>query len=473
MAENTEKTKTNVGAEAIPEILDIHGTLPTQIAILGGKYVIIAPSVGYEKTGKITFRVKTDACQFLNPSHTYLIVVSKILDSKGKGIKMTVEEGGRAVHAADSDVLFVNGISTAWFKNVEIKINGQIVDFGDNLYMYRADLETKLSYPRAVKEGFLSICGWDEEDTPFDSLDRATDAFPTDPAEVRDDGKWAAIFRRYLKTVNGRAFYTVGKIHSPIFDQPKLLPDHLDLEISLDRNSEEFVLLSKNDNPKKKYDPTLDSIRLLVKIENVDEDVCKDIKSFTFAGQSYLFPIRRVRMTTFTHPTGGQEMLISDLLTGEKEVPKRLFFAFVRESARTGHYQQDPFNYQHYQVQAVSVRVGGEARPYPQLEIDYTSGDYTLPLLSLMQTVGTAFGGEEIGITMENYISRNCIYGFNLSGYDSEPGRTFELAEHKTVSLYIRFGAVPDHPITLIVYAEYGGEIEITADNKVIMHPNA
>ena len=44
----------------------------------------------------------------------------------------------------------VNGLSHAWFNNVKVKLNGQVIESVNNRYAYRGDLEMRLSYPKQI-----------------------------------------------------------------------------------------------------------------------------------------------------------------------------------------------------------------------------------------------------------------------------------------------------------------------------------
>ena len=49
-------------------------------------------------------------------------------------------------------MLPVNGLGTAWFKKIYVKLNGTTVSFDGNMYSHRADIENRLSYPKYGKE---------------------------------------------------------------------------------------------------------------------------------------------------------------------------------------------------------------------------------------------------------------------------------------------------------------------------------
>ena len=459
--------------EAIPDVLDLHGTNITQVAIDGGRFLLIPPHRALDQTtGKIYFKFTTDNNAYLDLQNSLIYIGSKIVDRAGNPIDiMRPAAGGGEEHNPDSNVLFVNGINHAWFKNIEVKINGQVVDYGDNLYMYRGDFENRLSFNRQAKESSLGITGWDEEAYPFDGLD-PNYPFPDRPPVAADEAH-PALMRRYLKTAGGRTVWTIGRIHSDIFDQKKLLPDNSKVEIALDRNPTSFVCLSKQARPETKYSARIEQIALLIRVSYVNPKVSEDIKSVTQSGKSMCYPIRRVKMASFTHDRGSTEINQPELLYGESEIPSRIFLAFVRQSARGGAFGEDPFNYQHFNLRSICLKVGGEAVPMPNMSMNFQHGEFILPLFSLLHSLNAFMSNEDVGIDVYNYPIRNCIFGFDLKGFGSEAGELYTKPQHKTVSLEARLDRIVAHPITCIIYGEYDAEIEITPDQRIITHLNA
>ena len=459
--------------EAIPDVLDLHGTNITQVAIDGARFLLVPPHQALDHTtGKIYFNFTTDNNVYLDGQNSLIYIGSKIVDRGGNPINVKRPAGGGdEEHNPDANVLFVNGINHAWFKNIEVKINGQVVDYGDNMYMYRGDLENRLSFNRQAKESSLYITGWDEEANPFDDLDAAY-VFPDAPP-VRHDERNPALMRRFLKTTGGKTLWTIGKIHSDIFDQEKLLPDNSRIEIALDRNPTSFVCLSHQPNPETKYSARIDDIALLIKVNHVNPQVSDDIKSVTQSGKSMRYPIRRVKMASFTHDHFSTEINKPELLHGETEIPSRIFLAFVLQSARGGAFAEDPFNYQHFDLRSLCLKVGGEAIPMPNMPMNFSEGKTVLPLFSLLYALDAFMSNEDIGIDMYNYPVRNVIFGFDLKGVRSEAGKLYTKPQHKTISLEARLDHALAHPITCIIYAEFDAEIEITPDQRIVRHLNA
>ena len=200
------------GEEVIPEEIDLHSTLPTQTAIKGAKFQIINVRNAIERKGLISFRIVSGDNQFIDPYNTYVLITSSIKNPEGGDIPARAA----GAHNPVCNVLPVNGLGTAWFKKIDVKLNGTTVSFDGNMYSHRADIENRLSYPDTVKKGHLSMMGFDEEMKAFDEIDNGDihwdDANPAEHA-------YPAILRRYFRGKASKKIYTIARIHSEILNK--------------------------------------------------------------------------------------------------------------------------------------------------------------------------------------------------------------------------------------------------------------
>ena len=172
--------------------------------------------------------------QFKDPYNTYLLITSSIKDPTGANIPAVTADA----HNPVCNMLPVNGLGTTWLKKIDVKLNGTTVSFDGNKYSHRADIENRLSYPDMVKQGHLSMMGFDKELEDFDRLNNGNIHWDdADPAEHA----YTAILRRYLKGKASKNMYTIAKIHLEIFEQPKLLPPNTVLDIDFDRHNSDFL----------------------------------------------------------------------------------------------------------------------------------------------------------------------------------------------------------------------------------------
>ena len=264
------------------------------------------------------------------------------------------------------------------------------------MYSHRADIENRFSYPDTVKKGHFSIMGFDEELEDFDRLNNDNihwaDANPTQHA-------YPAILRRYLKGKASKNMYTIARIHSEIFEQPKLLPPNTVLDIDFHRHESDFLLLTKYNN--RNYIIKMESFELLTQLVDMDEEITAEIDSMSISGRSMLYPVCRVKMLYYSCGANVVDLSNFNLLTMEGNfLAHRIIVAMVREDAMHGNYGTDPFNYQLFNLEEFFLKVGSEQVPLPKLKcnMDDDSNDILRPLFFVLLANHSFFSNKELEI---------------------------------------------------------------------------
>ena len=397
--------------------------------------------------------------QFIDPYNTYVLITSSIKDPTGANIPAVAADA----HNPVCNMLPVNWLGTTWFKKIDVKLNGTTVSFDGNMYSHRVDIENRLSYPDTVKKGHLSMMGFDEEMEAFDEINNA---------DIHRDDAYPAILRRYLKGKASKNMYTIARIHSEIFEQPKLLPPNTVLDIDFDRHDSDFLLLTKHNN--RNYILKMESCELLTRLVDMDEEITAEIDSVSISGRSMFYPVCSVKMMYYSCGANVVELSNFNLLTTEGNLlPHRIIVVMVREDAVHGNYNRDPFNYQHFNLAEFSLKVGSEQMPLPKLKcnMDDDSNDILKPLFSALLANHSLFSNEELGINPSNYRNRNDFLAWDLS--QMPPGQIFEMTQEKPVSLILKLRRANNFVINVIVYSEYNSEVEMLNNRKVICHDYA
>jgi len=457
-------------SEVLPDSLQVHETLPTSTGIKWSQFEEVQPLQNIGRQGSITFNITTDKDHFLDPYSTFVYIESIL--KKADGDNLATGDAADGDVAAESKVITINGLSHAWFNNVIVKINGTVIESVNNKYAYRGDLETRLSYPKEIKMGHLKLSGFDEEIAAFEDVVLADLQF----ANVilnRAITKNHAFARRFNTCCNSKVIRTIGRIHSTIFEQPKALPPHTHLEVTFERNKEDFLLLTKQPNPS--YWLQMQRMLLFVRKMELRESLALDIEQVASAGKNYLYPVRRVKMATYQKGPNVEDFSQTDILPGEEELPRRIFVVLVRHESVQGNYARDPFNYQAFGVKKVGLRIAGQEKPYPFFECNLAGDNpnLTMPLWGLLQSCQSFCGEHELGIGPDNYMHRNCIFGWDLTTTQLPYGMCYETSGRFTIDLIMLMNDMLAYVVDIIVYAEYDAEIELSASRKVKFHENA
>ena len=447
------------GGDAVPEILDLHSTLPTQVGVVGSREEIIDPKTTLDTSGVIHFEIASSHNEMIDAYNTMILIESKIVNADGTDIPAInpLPAGGPN---PNNKVIAVNGLSHAWMKGCEVKLNGTQIAPNDGNYATRADLDIRLGYPKETKEGSLEICGFNEEHTAFDNIADGDMGWEDPPASAHPQ-----LMKRWLRGQNSKTIYTMGHIHSEIFEQPKPLPPGTRLSLYFTKqHKNELLYMTKLALD---FKVVMLRCRLLTRIITVDPDILTEMNHVSYLGRPMQYPIRRVEITVATKQQNVTDFSETSILKEGNILPRRLFIGFVRQPAFFGDRSYDPFNYAECNIRQACLRLGGQILPYAEINCNAENGNVLEPLTCLLKATGTLFTDQDLGINLSNFARRNFILGYDLTHSQMAAGQSYELPEVKSSGLSVSLFRSHTYAHTMVVYAEYDAELEIDSVGNV------
>ena len=183
-----------------------------------------------------------------------------------------------------------------------------------------------------------------------------------------------------------------------------------------------------------------------------------------------------MKISTFNKGPAVEDLSQTDILPGEEELPRHIFIVLVHnEATSSGSYAKDPFNYQPFHVTKVGLKKGGQEKPFTffKCNLHNDNTNLTFPLWGLLQSSQMFMNVQELGITPQNYLNRNTIFGWDLTASPVGSGMCYETLGTFTVDLVMLVHTALTHAVEILVYAEYDAEIEIDGKGKVKVHENA
>jgi len=466
----------------MPHSVDIHSNLPNQIAIIDTHENIAYPKSSIEESNPIEFDITPNYQCAIDPHNLFLYIEAKIVTENGDTIPPTITRpapppadggagpGGAPIVEANPEKYIIpqNNLISALIEDIIIKINGTIISGGDNNYAHRADLETRLSYPIDCKQNMLSLGLYEEELKAFndyteDQIKAICDIIDVDASLDR------GLSLRFRATACSNRFTLMGKIHSEICEQTKLLPEGIPLNLKIEFNKGKFYLLTNGgQNPKVKIDKawiTYKNVKLAPEIIEGQEKLLQ-------SNNPAIFPFRKPEIRTFS--IGGpttRDISIPEVSLGE--VPRNVIIGLIRNTAYNGNYKQDAFNYEHFNLESIELKIGGQSYPYnSELRCDFNNGynGFCQGLTSLLKGTHTLYNRDkDLGINVRNYKNRNVLYGFDLSPSQTPAGESFDIIKSSTVSLNIRLREEVDHALTIVCYLSYDKIMKIDKFKNVVI----
>jgi hypothetical protein len=339
----------------------------------------------------------------------------------------------------------INLLGKTFFKNLRVFIGGHMVYEANNLYAFRAFLETELSCGQDAKASYLQAALYDADDPP-NGIDTANNL---------------ALLRRGRPFKQHRVVELIAPLHCDLFSQERYLPDEMDMRLELTRNTDQFALMSFEANA---------AYRIVV--HNMTWHVRKVqlAASLHLACQQQLlhhpakFPVRRVQLTNLHVADGRRVSPQHTLFTGQ--IPRRLVLAMVDTDAFHGTYTKSPFNFKHYNIEQASITAGGQQFPPTPLTCDFNHGRYIHAFINMFEALNMANENRGNCITRERFGQGSTVLAFDLTP-DTNDGQHWELVKDGTTSLNLVFrNPIPAPGIEVIVYAEYDSMVSIDRNRQ-------
>ena len=420
----TECTLSNIGQMS-------QGTM-IQRDILDANYVAVQPTI--KNSSVIEFQVNSGD-NFIELNKTELEVKFRI--KKGNGTNL----------ADGEKVAAINYPVATMFSNIQVTLNDKTITHGDSNYAERAIMETLLTYGGDASDNWLQA-GLFYKDT----------AGQMDSGDPTLDNGNLGLKQRAEFTKESMLTTVRGRLHLDIFNQPKPLINNCRLYLKFTQNKDAYVLMSSEADPHHKLE--IEDIILWVRKLVVSDEIQKSI-----IGQSIVMPLTRAIQKEFSVTSGGRTFVENSLHSGQ--LPTKIIMGLVRNDAHVGTYKLNPLNFQHFDVNKVSLFLNGQIVDGRPLSFNFEHNDYIDGFWGLSRAANHRYFNEGTLITRKDYKS-----GYTLWSYDLTPSQCDEQfndpKKRGTLTVEFEFAKNIPVPLTLCVYLQFDSEIIINEAGSVV-----
>ena len=279
-----------------------------------------------------------------------------------------------------------------------------------------------------------------------------------DTADIEGGGNLGLV-QRWMYTMKGETVDLEGPIYMDVLQQDRLLINGVSLGFKLFPNTDNFVLMSAQDG----Y--TYEIVDCVLKVCHVKINPGLSVSHAEALKKSpAIYPYKRSDVKSYNLSPGASTWTMDNVFQGD--VPSRVILALVKGSAYSGNYKENPFYFNNYDCNFVGFYVNGQSVPSEPLTPDYKNNNYISSYLSLFTGIGQYNNGFGNEITRDDYPSGYCVYIFNL---DVENGKeTINLIKKGHTRLSIRFASAPTIPLTLLVYGQFPGILQIDEARNIL-----
>ncbi|XP_069057726.1 uncharacterized protein F54H12.2-like [Pleurodeles waltl] len=306
------------------------------------------------------------------------------------------------------------------FSQVDINLGDRLVTQSENMYAYRAYIESILNYSRKVLDTQLSA----------GLFYKATQAHFEDTA--LDD---------------------------------KLLVNGLDLKIKLNRNKDAFCLISSD---AEQYKLVMLSESLFVKRVKVSPSL-RLAHSEALQLSSAKYAIERVALKIFSIPVGTRLTQQQNLFLGK--LPKLIIIWLVDNTAFSGLYTSNPFNFKHYDINYAALVHNGAVIPAKKLTPSIGTSNFVREYLSLVLIMGKHLQDSGVIVSREGYGASYTLFAFDLTP-DMEDGDHYNLIKNENLKAEIRFTQALATNVNMVVFSVFYSVIQVNHARQIMFDYN-
>ncbi|XP_040263300.1 uncharacterized protein F54H12.2-like [Bufo bufo] len=416
--------------------LDIFDLPPTQTSIEKSLFVEVQPIAALADNAPFEFFISGSGEYYYDLNNTLLYINCRIVKSDNTTIP------------ADACVGLINYPIATLFCQTDVTLGDRLISRSDNLYSYRAYIETILNYsPQALSSQFTA--GLFYKDTAGHHHERTL------------GGNNLGFNKRVRATARSRPVELLGPLFGDIFNQPKLVLNGLDLKIKLTRNKDAFCLMSAD---AEHFKVQILQAALYVKRVQVSPAV-RIGHSQALLSATAKYTIDRACLKVYSIPSGTRITNQENLFLGQ--LPKTVIIGFVENEAFSGSYNRNPLCFHHYDVNQASLYLDGQqipARPFqPNFETESAVREYA----SLLHISGKQRNDSGLAIDRDEFMNGYTFFAFDLSP-DQEPGGHFSLIKTGNLRAEVRFAVPTPHTVNMIVYAINTNIVEINNKMEIV-----
>ena len=447
-------------ASGVNPTLDLFTVPPTDVSVLG--YRMVAINTYTTGINPIDFQIDAQA-DFIDLSRSYFQIELGLKKANGDDL------------VVDETLWPVNNLAHSLFKQINVRLNGTLMNDQSDTYHYKAYLQTLMNFDAQDGDTVLAPQGWFNQ---VDLKERYT-ANNTDIAANGGDGhaEWQALTQNHK---DGQAAQRAEVAHyvgtrrllrfKPLlepFQFGKLLVPGVQIGIQFYTNLPQVFLdgvalegrLEEADIKMKMY---LCVLRL-------NDAVFRGLtQQITTENKISVYPCLRSEVRTYPLARNLRRLEINNPF--QSRVPNRMLIGAVHSNAFNGDYTMDPFCFQKFGITSIRQIWKGEEYPYETLQLNHDNGEKDLAgYHRFLDATGALCKQQGNMVRFKDWgQTKNCtLFAFDnvASGCVDTP----HLNPRQTGELQIEIilGANVAHALTFIVYGEFENLLEVDQNQAV------
>lgn len=426
-------------------ITDIFRPVSQEVSMKDSCIIQIRP-VSMNQAGPYDFQIHSRGNYYVQMNQIRLYMRAKI-----------VAETGAAIVAADG-VSVCNLMGNSMFQSIEIEIGGKLITDLQNTHVgYKSYLETLLSYTPNAGTGPLAASLWN-----LDEAKHFEDVKYNATKDHADNSKNDGFIGRRATVGEGETFDMMIPLHSDFLSSDRLLPPGISMVLKLTRAKDSFVLMHPTST--KTFRIELSSLKLSVPYIALADSIVANHKTLGTT-KSALLPIKKTDI--IVHHVGAGALLAQLSNLFPNRLPKTLIIGMLATTAYNGTTSSNPYNFQNFGVNHVSISKNGVMIPSEPYQPDWDAKLYAREYRCFFDNIG--IGTDNIGSNINPTLYKN---GATLFAWDLTPDKCNGYHWHKreeggTIDIDFRFKTALEAGVTFMLFGVYDALVAIDREDNV------
>ena len=433
--------------------LDLFRKIQFQGSIDNSQIVEYRPTSAIAGTSTIEFEIPTSADEYLDLQNIYLQVTGKL------------KSAGNVDFPAPNDNQYsmVNYGLNSIFDQLSVYLGGTLVSQSSKTYHYLAQIEALTQSDINTIDTTLVPAGF------ISSFKRQN----YNPEAILNE----------LSTISlrSRSFKLYGKLHGAIFNTDRLLLNGISLHIALTRAPNEFCLMGTAAvvGNAQAVPPVVaaPAVHPILDLTNMSLFVRKvkltpnlmNAHALALQKTKAIYPIKRSIVKVHNLPANQSTFVVDNVFMGQ--LPCKIIFGLVSNTAFGGNYYQNPFNFNHNDLNFVALHINGEMYPKTPYTPDFRDdfNDYRREYHDFLMNIGAINSGRYPPIDYINYKKAFCLFSFNLNSDFEFPSENdyINIPKEGFLNIELKFRGNIQNALKLVVYAQFDNVIEIDESRNV------
>ena len=374
-------------------------------------------------------------------------------------LKVVKADGSALANEDEQKVAPAPLVGQCIFDIAEVYLIYQLVSHASGAYPFRCFLEDALSYDRDRSEGMLSVSGFYPDRNGY---------------HLKFDHSFGELVRglglkqEMIKLSEPMVF--IQRLHADLFNSERALLPEMNVRVRLIRNRPGFGLVTPTES-KDKYKLVLDKASLCFKTLTPSDRIMLGHARLLASGEHVIYPIKRVQTKTIMLASGAKSFNLDNVIMNR--LPYKIIVGMVKASAFNGDMDKTPFYFEPFGLSRFAAFVSGRSvmprplQPNFKKDVFKTAADSYFSVFQATQQEWSPRAG--FSYDLKEYLMGYTLFGFDLSINGSGCGNTVNVHKSGNLRFELEFAESLAEPVTMIIYGEYGANIEINRAKEVLV----